>query len=182
MTQRTLTHLCITLIAMGLVVSAYAKKEADGENDTPKLKPMAVQVNDAAVRTSPSFLAEVASMLGYGDKVGVVEQGEDWMKVQAQASGAAGWMHTSALTKKEINLEAGDTDANVKASKEELTAGGRGYNQEIENKFREDNQELESAYKQLDRMTAGQAWRASRTDVLRFMNDGHLSGKTGGAQ
>lgn len=180
MNLRTWTRLCIALIAMGLVVSAYAKKEAD--ETPPKLKPMNVQVNDAAVRVSPSFLAEVASVLGYGDKVGVVEDGDGWMRVQAEASGAEGWMHASALTKKEINLKAGDDDANVKASKEELTAGGRGYNQAIEDKFREDHAELEAAYKLLDRMTADQAWRSSRPEMIRFMNDGELKGKTGGAQ
>lgn len=182
MKPRSLTHLCIALIAMGLVVSAYAKKDADGENEKPKLKPMTVQINDAAVRTSPSFLAEVASVLGYGDKVGVAEQGEDWMRVEADGSGAAGWMHASALTKKKINLEAGDNDANVKASEEELTAGGRGYNQQIEQEFRKDNQELEPAYKQLDRMTMDQAWQASRADMIRFMNEGGLKGQAGGAR
>ncbi len=182
MNPRTLTHLCITLIAMGLVVTAHAKKQDEADQDPPKLKPMSVQVNDAAVRTSPSFLSEVASVLGYGAKVGVVEEGEDWMKVQAEEATASGWMHTTALTKKEINLEAGDTDANVKASKEELTAGGRGYNQEIENKFREDNQELEAGYKLLDQMVIDPRRRASRTEVLLFMRSGELGNNAGGAQ
>jgi len=182
MKPRTLTHLCITLIAMGLVVTAYAKKQDDGDKAPPKTKPMNVQVNDAAVRVSPSFLAEVATVLGYGSKVGVVEEGEDWMKIQTDEPAASGWIHATALTKKEINLEAGDTDTNVKASKEELTAGGRGYNQEIENKFREENQDLESGYKLLDRVTIDPTRQASRTEVMLFMRSGELNGKAGGGQ
>lgn len=182
MKPRTLTHLCITLIAMGLVVTAYAKKQDEAGKAPPQLKPMSVQVNDAALRTSPSFLSEVASVLGYGTKVGVAEEGEDWMRVQTEDATASGWMHATALTKKEINLEAGDSDANVKASKEELTAGGRGYNQEIENKFREDNQDLEAGYKLLDKMSVDPRQQASRTEILLFMRGGELGDSAGGAQ
>ncbi len=182
MKLRTWTYLCITLIAMGLVVSANAKKKPDGDKDKQAFKAMNVQVNEAVVRHTPSFLAEVASTLAYGNPVGVLEETDGWMKVQAQEPAVAGWMHASALTKSKIKLEAGETDANVKANQEELTAGGRGFNQEIEDKFREENEELEAAYKLLDRLVKEPAGRVSRAETIGFMRDGELKNWPGGVQ
>ncbi len=174
--------LWITLIALGVVVSVSAKKQADEDKTTDAPPTMHVQVNEAAVRLSPSFLGELAATLNYGDGVGVLEEREGWRRVEAEAPAVTGWMHASALTKTKIKLDAGETDVNVQASKEELTAGGRGFNQEVEDKFREENEELEAAYKLLDQLVADPAGRVSRADVIRFMRDGGLTDKPGGGQ
>jgi len=180
MTPRTHTSLWITLIALGVVVSVSAKKPADDGKDKDAPPTLNVQVNDAAVRASPSFLGEVASTLGYGETVGVLEEAEDWRRVEAMQAQAQGWMHISALTKTRIKLEAGESDANIQASKEEQAAGGRGFNQEVEDKFREENEDLEAAYQLLDRITQDPAGRASRAEILRFMREGELEGPAGG--
>ncbi len=182
MMPRTVTHLWITMIAIGLTASVFAKKQADKDISKDAPPTMNVQVNDAAVRAAPSFLAEVASTLGYGDPVGVLEKTEGWMKVQTHEPQAAGWMHASALTKTKIRLDAGETDVNVQASQEELTAGGRGFNQEVEDKFREENEELEAAYKLLDRLVKDPAGQVSRAEMIQFMHDGTLTDKPGGGQ
>lgn len=180
MMPRTVTLLWIAMIAVGLTASVFAKKQADKDDSKDTPPTMNVQVNDAAVRAAPSFLAEVASTLGYGDSVGVVEKTDGWMKVQAQEPAVTGWMHASALTKTKIKLDAGETDVNVQASKEELTAGGRGFNQEVEDKFRQENDELEAAYKLLDRLVADPAGRVSRAEMILFMREGGLTDKPGG--
>jgi hypothetical protein len=181
MTPRADTLLWISLIAMGMAVSVSAKKPAGDGKDKDAPPTLNVQINEAAVRTSPSFLAEVTSTLGYGESVGVLEKNEDWRLVQAAQAPAEGWMHISALTKTKIKLDAGEDDANVRASKEEQAAGGRGFNQEIEDKFRENNEELEAAYRLLDRVTQDPARRASRAEILRFMREGGLTKENGGA-
>lgn len=175
MTPRTDIRLCILLIAMGVTATVLAK-EAD------KHKSMSVQVNDAAVRLEPSFLSDVAGTLDYGDAVGVLEEAEGWQRVKAVASPVAGWMHASALTKKEVKLEAGESDANVQASQEELAAGGRGFNQEVEDKFREENKDLDPAYRKLDRLLADPAGRSSLSEIVRFMREGGLMRQPGGGQ
>jgi hypothetical protein len=179
MSPRTDIRVLITLIALGLAVSVTAK-ESDKEAGPPVMN---VQVNNAAVRQAPSFLSEVSATLNYGDKVGMLEQGEGWQKVRPQTSSVTGWMHASALTKKEIKLEAGDTDANVKASQQELAAGGRGgFNQEVEDTFRHEHAELEPAYQKLDRLMADPAGQASLGEIVRFMREGELMNQNGGGQ
>jgi SH3-like domain-containing protein len=182
MMPRTTTPVWIAMIAVGLTASVFAKKQADKDESKDAPPTMNVQVNDAAVRTTPSFLAEVVSTRDYGDPVGVMEEADDWMMIQTLEPAITGWMHASALTKTKIKLDAGETDANIQANKEELTAGGRGFNQEVEDKFREEHEELEAAYKLLDRMVDAPAGRVSRTDMIRFMRDGELTAPPGGVQ
>jgi len=182
MTPHKDTLLWITLIALGVVVSASAKKQADQDRTEDAPPTMNVQVNDAAVRVAPSFLSGVALTLGYGEPVGVLEEGEGWLKVRAREPAVVGWMHASALTKTKIKLDAGETDANVRANREELTAGGRGFNQEVENKFREDHEELESGYERLDRLVNDPAGGVSLAEMIRFMREGELKPPAGGDQ
>jgi len=171
--------LWIMLIAMALAVSVSAKKQTQGKDkDAPPT--LNVQVNDAAVRSSPSFLAEVSSTLVYGEKVGVLEEAEDWRRVDAVDAQKQGWMHISALTKIKIKPDPDASDANVQASKEEQTAGGRGFNKEVENKYREDNEDLQDAYRLLDRLTQDPTKQASRASIQLFMREGELKGPAGG--
>ncbi len=175
---KTDIKLCIALGALGAAVSVYADKQA--EDAPPPLPTLHVQVNDAVVRSAPSFLSEVASTLSYGDTVGIVEDTEDWHKVQPEATDLTGWMHVSALTEKTIKLEAGENDENVKASKQELAAGGRGgFTQEVEDTFRNSHEELEASYLRLDQLTSDPSRHTSRNEVLRFMREGQLQGQGG---
>lgn len=178
MSPRTDIKVLIALAGLGLAVSVFAD-EKEKKPEPPKLN---VQVNNASVRESPSFLSQVSATLNYGDKVGVLEEAEGWQKVQPESSAITGWMHASALTKKEINLQAGDTDANVKASQQELTAGGRGYDVAIEREFRKGHEELEPAYRQLDRLLADPNGQASLSEIVRFMREGELMSRAGGGQ
>lgn len=178
MLPRTDIKVCIALIALGAAVSVFADKDTDTPAEA--LPTLNVQVNDAAVRGEPSFLSQVAATLKYGDKVGVVEEIEDWHKVQPEASAVTGWMHVSALTEKTILLQAGETDANVKASKQELAAGGRGFNQEVEDKFREENKDLDAAYRQLDALLAAPNGHVTQAEIARFMREGELAQNGGG--
>src|SRR5215813_480588 len=85
---------------------------------------MSVQVKSTQVREQPSFLGKVVTLLNYGERLQVVEQQGDWSKVTAP-NGQAGWVHTSALTKKKIALKAGDQNVQSAASGEELALAGK---------------------------------------------------------
>lgn len=170
--------LCITLIGLAVAATVWAK-EAKQDAPTP-LPVMSVQVNDAVVRDDPSFLSPIAATLNYGDKVGIVEKTEDWRRVKPETTSNTGWMHISALTEKPIKLEAGESDENVKASEQELAAGGRGFNKDVEDKFRKDHEDLDAAYRKLDQLCADPARQASLSQVIRFMREGELIEQEGG--
>jgi uncharacterized protein YgiM (DUF1202 family) len=103
---------------------------------------MSVQVKNTQVREQPSFLAKVLSSLNYGDRLQVVEQQGDWSKVSAPG-GQAGWVHTSALTKKKIALQAGSQNAQTAASGEELALAGKGFNSDVEADFKAKNRNID---------------------------------------
>ena len=67
---------------------------------------MSVQVKDAQLRVSPSYLGKVTGTLSYGDRVEIEQTKGAWNKVSLVEGQQAGWMHESALTKKRIKLKA----------------------------------------------------------------------------
>ena len=103
---------------------------------------MTVQVKSGQVREEPSFLGKVITSVNYGDRLQVVEQQGDWTKVTAP-NGQAGWMHTSALTKKKIALKAGDQNAQTAASGEEMALAGKGFNSDVEADFKAKNRNID---------------------------------------
>ncbi len=179
MLQQIDIKLCIVLLALGATVTVWAKDE-DKTDDAKAPPELSVQINEAVVRGEPSFLSPVSVTLRFGDKVNLLDETEDWRKVRPVEQYVDGWMHVSALTEKKIVIEAGENDANVDASKQELVYAGRGYNQEVEDKFREEHEDLDQAYSKLDRLLADPRGKVTREQIMRFMREGELDGNGGG--
>lgn len=109
---------------------------------------LTVQVKQAPVRSSPSFLGGVAASLVYGDKVRVIEEKGAWKMVAIRK--IKGWMHVSALTAKTIVLQAGKENVNTGATSRELSLAGKGFNAKVEAEFKNKNKNID--FKQVDRM------------------------------
>ena len=95
---------------------------------------MSVEVRETQLRATPSFLGRVDALLQYGDQVSVLEEAQGWARVRHQ--GATGWVHGSALTTKRIVMQAGDASAQRGATGSEVALAGRGFNQEVEDRYR----------------------------------------------
>jgi uncharacterized protein YgiM (DUF1202 family) len=108
---------------------------------------MSVQIRKAELRDTPSFLGKIVAGLGYGDKVTVDRPQGAWMRVTA--SGQAGWIHSSALTTKTIVMKAGD-GAQTAASSGEMALAGKGFNSDVEAKFKASHKDINFA--PVDRM------------------------------
>lgn len=131
---------------------------------------MSVQVREGHIRNTPAFLSPVVTTLGYGDKVSVLEQKDEWSSVSTEG-GKNGWMHTTALTEKEIVLEATAEDVAAAASGKEIALAGKGFNKQIEEEFREANKDLD--FSLVDDMET----RAVRlTEVQSFLAAGNVEG------
>ena len=98
---------------------------------------MSVEVRETQVRVNPSFLGRVEGNLAYGDRVEVLEQRQGWARVRLD--GLTGWVNMSALTTKRVVLQAGGT-AQRGATGSEVALAGRGFNQDVENRYREEQQ------------------------------------------
>lgn len=139
-------------------------------------KTMSVQVKEAAVRETPSFVGKVVGTLGYGDAVEVQETQGLWSKVSL-AGGTTGWLHGSALTSKRIALKAGQENARVAASSDELALAGKGFNSDVEGQFKKAHRDID--FSGVDRM---EKIKISGSEMQSFLQEGGVAAPQGGAQ
>ncbi len=138
-------------------------------------KQMSVQVKETQVRATPSFLGKILAKLAYADKVKVLDTQNNWAKVALPSGKGEGWVNLSALTKKDIVLKAGSENVGKFASSGEEAMAGKGFNQEVEKKYRE-NEKVD--YTWVDRMGK---FVVTPEQVAAFLKQGGLAAQ-GGAQ
>ena len=137
-------------------------------------KQMSVTVKETQVRATPSYLGRILAVLSYGDRVDVLAEQAGWARVRLPSG--EGWVHLSALSSKRIVLQSGSQNIGTGASSSEVALAGKGFNQEVEDKYRQDNQ---LDYTWVDRMGA---FTVSPEEVLAFLEEGDLNTEIGGAQ
>lgn len=131
---------------------------------------MSVQVREGAVRENPTFLGKVLTKLGYGQKVDILEEKAPWTRISVADPELQGWMHTSALTTKEIKLKPGVSDVETGATENELALAGKGFDNEAEKKYQEDNPTVDFCW--VDKM---EGFKVSPLQIQTFLTDGALS-------
>ena len=136
---------------------------------------MSVQVKDAPVRATPSFVGKVVSTLAYGDQVEVQQTQGAWSKVAR--AGVSGWMHTSALSSRKIVLAAGQEQAKVAASGDELALAGKGFNSDVEAQFKAGHKDIDFTW--INRM---EKIKIPSSEMQGFLEDGDVMPKEGGAK
>ncbi len=120
---------------MSLIVLASAALAGDPAT-------MSVQVKTGQVLDTPSFLGKVITRVNYGDRLQVLDHQGDWSKIAAP-DGTSGWIHSSALTKKKVSMNAGDQNAQTAASGDELALAGKGFNSDVEADFKAKNRNVD---------------------------------------
>jgi uncharacterized protein YgiM (DUF1202 family) len=140
---------------------------------------MSVTVQEVKVRATPSALGRIVGSLVYGDRVTVLEQPADapqsWRKINIPEKGIQGWVSLSALTEKEIKLQAGTQTAEQSASSGEVALAGKGFNEDVEKEYKTEGN---LDYTWVDRMAK---YNPPDDEVLAFLQEGGLN-TTGGAQ
>jgi uncharacterized protein YgiM (DUF1202 family) len=131
---------------------------------------MSVQVQDGKLRSDPTFLGKIIGAVAYGDVVTVIRQQDPWFFVSTKTGQSSGWIHSSALTEKEIVLRAGDANVQKTASQREIALAGKGFNPEVEKEFKTRNPNLN--YELIDRM---ERIVVSDEEIRQFMKEGKLS-------
>ncbi|KMY67136.1 hypothetical protein AAU61_14525 [Desulfocarbo indianensis] len=138
---------------------------------------MSVQVKEGRVYAKPNFLSQMKGTLSYGQKVMAGEEEGAWRQVSA-SRGLKGWMHVSALTERQISLQAGAERAQTGASSEEMALAGKGFSKEVEASYRAQNRGLN--YAAVDKME--RAYGVSAAQVNAFLASGGLHGPEGEGQ
>jgi len=138
-------------------------------------KTMSVQVKEGQLRSTPSFLAEIIAKPSYGDRVEIIQDKGIWKKVAIR--GVQGWMHTSALTTKNIVLKAGAANVQTSATGGEIALAGKGFSEEVEKQYKSLNRNLDYAW--VDRM---EKIKVSPEQIQAFLKQGNVMPAEGGVQ
>ena len=130
---------------------------------------MSVQVKEGVLREKASFLGKPVGSVAYGDRVDVLASQGDWRQVRS-ATGATGWIHSSALDSKRVTLAAASgNDVQLAASSDEVALAGKGFSQEVETEYKKQNRALDYAW--VDRMIT---FKVTDAEALRFLQEGGL--------
>lgn len=132
---------------------------------------MSVQVRKADIRETPSFLGKIVTSLAYGDKVSVQSENGAWLQVSA--AGQSGWVHNSALTKKNIVMKSGE-DAQTTASSGEMALAGKGFNSDVEAQFKANHKDIDFTW--VDKM---EKIKIAPREITAFAKEGHLETQGG---
>jgi len=133
-----------------------------------------VQVRDTRLRAGPSYLSAAAATVSYGTRVDVVSERGPWREV-ATPGGDRGWLHASALGSQEVRMQSGREDVAAGADADEIALAGKGFNEAVEDAYRQDRRDLDFTW--VDRMAA---WRVSAEDAAVFLAAGAVIPQPGG--
>jgi len=136
---------------------------------------MSVQVREGALRQAPTFLGKIIAKLAYGRRVNIIEEKSGWVRIATvePEPELAGWMHTSALTTKKIELKAGDKDVETGASGDELALAGKGFDEATEKEYRKKNPDVDFTW--VDKM---ESFTVSQNQIQDFITEGDLQNGT----
>lgn len=130
---------------------------------------MSVQIKEAQLRATPDYLGKITGKAAYGDQVNVEDSQGAWKKVKTLKGSQNGWLHESALSEKEIKMSAGDKDVKTAASSSELQLAGKGFNQQVENEYKNRNKDV--SFKWVDKMAN---YKVTQPQIEKFMKEGEL--------
>ncbi len=133
-----------------------------------------VEVKQTPMRDRPGFLGAPVTTLSYGDRIDVLGTRQDWTQGRFTATGSEGWVHNSALTTKRIILDPGTRDVERSATDTEVALAGRGFNEEVEARYRAE-QGLDFSY--VDRI---EEYEVPVEKLAAFIQTGELNDPDGG--
>ena len=136
-------------------------------------KAMSVQVKQCQLRNKPTFLGKVMTQLKYGDRVEIEKEDNSWARV-IPAGKDPGWVHLSALSEKEIILNPNSSNIKEAASSDEIALAGKGFNKQVEEKFKQDNKNIDFTW--VDKM---EKMVVSQNDIQAFLSKGGLKAEGG---
>jgi hypothetical protein len=103
----------------------------------------------------------------YGTRLDVRSEQDNW----ANIASPSGWVHKSALTRKQLK-GAGTKYAGNKVSHDETALAGKGFNPQVEKEFKRSGQVRSSAYQDVDRV---EKFTASDSELSQFTRTGDLT-------
>lgn len=159
----------LTVVVLIVLLFAYAAVDA-------LAKEMSVQVSQTQLRSTPAYYGAVVATVRYADRLTILETRGKWLRASNPKTKAAGWVHESALTGKTLALRSGAGSAPTRVSAGELSAAEKGFTEQIERKYRQDNKNIDFAW--VDRM---EKFEVTPQESAAFLKEGQVRPPEGGA-
>jgi len=152
--KKILVLLCLVLFVGGI---AAAQAVAGGT--------LYVAIKTVTLKASTGSFAADKGTLKYGDKVTVIRISGKFAEVKsASNSSLTGWTATANLTAKQV-VSGNSTTASAR----EVALAGKGFNQEVENSYK--NQKNNLNYADVDK---AEAITVNEADLKKFLEEGRL--------
>jgi len=119
-----------------------------------------------AIRADKQFFAPAIAVANYGDQFDVLEEKGGWYKVAVGKK--TGWAHSSATVKGAVVVSAAGFKK-AAASSEDVALAGKGFNAQVEGKYKKDHPEMNfAAVDRMEKITVDDA------SISRFAAEGAL--------
>jgi uncharacterized protein YgiM (DUF1202 family) len=141
-----------------------------------KEQTMSIQVRQGQLRSTPSYMSRIVKNVDYATRVTVLEEKGSWVRVRLIDGSQEGWLHAASLTKKKLKLSSGKGDASTTVSTEEQALAGKGFNSDVEAKFKKDNSEIDFTW--VDKM---EKIKIKTSVISRFLKNGDIKPAKAGA-
>lgn len=97
---------------------------------------MFVTVKEIQVRSAPSFLGKVITVLQYTDEVEITGESRGWYIISNDLVDE-GWLPVSAVTTDPLALKKSDKSISNQVSSDAVSLAGKGFNSEMEAAFKD---------------------------------------------
>jgi len=134
-----------------------------------------VKVQSTNLRKSPKFYAPVVQALKAGDRLKKISAQSGWIQAKTPAN-VTGWIHSSAVEVKKIDLLASGKSMETQASAGEVALAAKGFNKNVEDAFKSRHGDLSFTW--VEKMLK---IKIPPAEVEKFIVQGKL-GETGGGQ
>ncbi len=124
------------LFIAGLLAALAVPSQADAGT-------VRVVTRENAVREQCRFFAPVKVKVSYGDALEVLSEDGDWFMVKFEEQ--EGCIHQSAVTEKRLKRKKTGTATAGTATEEEVALAGKGFNPQVEKRYREEHPDAEFA-------------------------------------
>lgn len=129
-----------------------------------------IAIQNAELKSSKNFFAEVTASLDYGTPVTVLSTKDKWFEVADKSSPSVkGWIAANSLSKRKIIVNKYGTGTS--ATTEELSLAGKGFSPEVEKQYKTENAELD--YLEVNKI---EGIKVDTNELLRFIDAGELKG------
>ncbi|HPQ81127.1 MAG TPA: SH3 domain-containing protein [bacterium] len=155
--------------ALALISSpALAQRSRGGSGKSKSSGTMNVQVRSSTVRATPNYLGASAGTVSYGQQVKIVEEQGNWYRIEKPS----GWLPKADVTKSKVAVDPDQKFAGRGGSHDEVALAGKGFNPQVEQKFKGDNPNLQRAFSDVNKV---EAMKVPEAGIKSFMRAGKLT-------